>query len=78
MSLRITKSEAIIVNYIQQNPFTDIELMESDLGIRRNILSRLLGSLEEKEVIIWERNTDQPLHGTHQSTPNIHGWIVKP
>jgi len=74
----ITKSQALVVIYIKENPYCDIDDIVEDLGVPKNAVSRMLHSLDDDEIIKFEGDMDT--YGVHNSQGGMCcesvGWII--
>jgi len=74
----ITKSQALVVLYIKENPYCDIEDIVEGIGVPKNAVSRMLHSLDDDEVIKFEG--DMNTYGSHNSAGGLccgnSGWII--
>ena len=69
---RITKAQAIVVVYIKENPYCDIDNIVYGLGIKKNAVSAMLHKLEDNEIIEFSH---EPHSGIATSYGNS-GWII--
>ena len=74
----ITQAQALVVVFIKENPYCDIEDIMEGVGIPKNAVSRMLHSLDDDEVI--EFTHDPNSFGSHNSqggtSYGISGWII--
>lgn len=74
----ITHPQALVVTYIKENPYCDIEEIVEGLGVKKNAVSRMLHTLEDNEII--EFTHDPYSFGSHNSQGgasfNHSGWII--
>lgn len=74
----ITKTQALVVIFIKENPYCDIEDIMEGIGIPKNAVSRMLHSLDDDEVI--EFTHDPNSFGSHNSQGGTSygttGWII--
>jgi len=75
----ITQNQAIILNFIKENPYCDIEDIVDGCGVPKNAVSRMLHTLDDNEII--EFQSDMSTYGSHNSqgglSCEVAGWIIK-
>ena len=74
----ITQNQALVVIYIKENLYCDIDDIVEGIGVPKNAVSRMLHSLEDDEVI--EFTHDPSSFGSHNSQGGtsfgVSGWII--
>ena len=74
----ITHQQAIVVNYIKENPYCDIEDIVQDCGIPKNAVSRMLHTLDDNEVIkfTFDPNSFGQYNSQGGTSFGTNGWII--
>lgn len=75
--LSLSYSQAQLLVYIKENPYCRILDITEDLGIKRNIASRLLHILDEKELIEFTHDPSTCHSNVNESAVFESGWIIK-
>jgi len=74
----ITRNQQFFLDFIKEHPYSDIDFLVDELEIRKNVVSRMLHTLEDKQLI--EFGGDPDTYGMHNSqggaSTNHSGWIV--
>lgn len=75
--MNLTKLQVNIIEYIKENPYCRILEIVEDLEINRNVASRILHILDEKELIEFTFDPSSCTSSIDQAAVFESGWILR-
>ena len=74
----ITRNQQFFLDFIKEHEYCDIDFLVDELKIKKNVVSRMLHTLEDKELIVFTHDPSSCTNTMNESAVFESGWIVTP